>query len=140
MTTPWDSFIGSIERRKQQLDDVLEAYRTFQDKLALLPADLAREAGILLATSKPSDHPRDEQNVGRDLAGKTSLECAQIILTQNSNEPMHYGTIAKEMLRRGYEGRKAGTVEEVELRTMQSLWGCLVDPMISRGMAKAITR
>lgn len=149
VVTPWDSFIDSIEQRKKQLDEVLEAYKAFRQKLAALPRELALEAERSLSANQvqqqerpPRDTPStaeeptsEEQEtvlllpsdkvIPADLAGKTSLECAMVILTEKKNEPTHFSSIAKEAMRRGYQGRTSGTSDEVEQRTIKSFWASM---------------
>jgi hypothetical protein len=129
-----DQFIDSIERKRKQLDEVLEAYEVFRKKLDALPPDLAREARLALASGvEPSEESANtakmisvkEDSAKKDLAGKTALECTTIILRERSNEPQHFSTIAKEALRRGYVGRFAGSPEAVENRTMNSFWAAM---------------
>jgi hypothetical protein len=125
--TPWDSFIDTIERRQQQLREVLEAYRVFREKLSHLPPDLAKEAEAQLRPSESASHVESAAVPPRtnECSGLSSLECARIVLQERDNEPMHYSQLAREILKRGYKGRKSGSDEEVEQRTTQSLWAAL---------------
>lgn len=124
-----DQFIDSIERKRRQLDEVLEAYENFRKLLDALPPDLAREARLALASGvEPSEESASSVKgnlTKKDLTGKTALECTTIILRERGNEPQHFSTIAKEALRRGYVGRSAGSSEEVESRTMNSFWAAM---------------
>jgi len=124
MVTPWDQFIDSIEQKKKQIDDVLEAYRAFRQKLDALPPELARAAHEAMASGQ-SLSARGAHEVKKDLAGKTALECVMTILVENGNEPQHFSTIAKEALSRGYVGRLSGNKEEVETRTTTSFWSAM---------------
>jgi hypothetical protein len=124
MTVPLDSFIDIIERRKRQLDDVLDSYREFMNKLHMLPPDIAEEAQRVLRLNSAAVPERVVPLV-KDLAGKSALECVRIILQEQGNRPTHYAALAKEAMQRGYKGRAGGTPEEVEHRTVQSFWAAM---------------
>jgi hypothetical protein len=125
MTTPWDQLIDTIERRKQQLDDVLTAYRDFREKLSALPPEIAAEAEAILTGKEDTTKHDIPKNRDEEFAGKSSLECAQIILSENGNIPMHYSELASQMLDRGYRGRSGGTAEDIAKRAVDSLWAAL---------------
>lgn len=127
MTTTWDKFIENIECRKRQLDEVVDAYKNFRQKIESLPPDLAREAAALLGISHPISNQVAPAEVptSKDLIGKNAMECVRIILGERENQPMHYSQIAKEAINRGYQGRTEGTKEEVEVRTGQSFWAAM---------------
>src|SRR5437016_515766 len=94
MATPLDQFIGVIERRKVQLDELLTAYANFRSKLDALPPEVAQEAQRFLAAAE-SQKLQEVQVATKDLIGKSALECAKIILTERSNMPAHFSEIAK---------------------------------------------
>jgi hypothetical protein len=124
MNTPWDSFIDTIERRKHQLDEVLEAYKLFRQKLDSLPPGIAQEAERMLAADPI--HVADKVAVEMmDLVGKPALECIRTILKEHNNQPIHFSQCAKEALKRGYKGRSFGTPEEIENRTAHSFWAAM---------------
>jgi len=129
MHTPLDNLVEALERRKKQLDDVLEAYKAFRQKLEALPQSVIRDAEMMLAaTESPLSATVAMQigsNTAQDLVGKTALECARTILGEHKNEPMHFAEIAKEAMRRGYKGRASGSPEKVESRTIQSFWAAM---------------
>jgi HB1, ASXL, restriction endonuclease HTH domain len=120
MATPWDDFITAIERRKSQLDELLEAYGTFRKKLDALPPEVAQEAQRILASSASDPQPEKQ-----DFVGKSALDCARVILEEHSNEPMHFSDIARAAMARGYRGRAEGTPSEVESRVQNSFWAAL---------------
>lgn len=124
MPTPWDQFIGAIERRKSQLDDLLAAYANFRGKLDALPPEIAQEAQRILASGE-AEKLQEESQRRNDLIGKTALECAQVILTELQNQPTHFSVIAKMAIARGYKGRIEGTPAEVESRLQNSFWAAM---------------
>ncbi|GEM_PF-5023743 len=124
MATPWDQFIDAIERRKTQLDELLEAYANFRKKLDALPPEVAQEAQMILASAEATKL-REEAATKKDLIGKPALDCARIILTELNNEPTHFSTIAQMAMARGYKGRAEGSQAEVESRVQNSFWAAL---------------
>jgi hypothetical protein len=124
MTTPLDNFMSALEKRKQQLDDVLEAYRLFRQKLDALPPELAQEAERMLSGGN-GESPAATETVVQDLVGKTSLQCARVILAEGKNAPLHFSKIAREAIHRGYKGRTTGDRETVENRISTSFWAAL---------------
>jgi hypothetical protein len=124
MADLWDDFVDLIEKRKKQLDEVLEAYVEFREKLDALPPEIAQEVQKMLTVAKDAQAKQEEVS-SNDLAGKTALECVRIILRERKNEPTHFSAIAREALRRGYKGRMAGTAEEVQSRTASSFWAAM---------------
>jgi hypothetical protein len=136
MCTSSDDFIGAIERRKRQLDtaidEAIDAYRLFRKKLDALPPDIAREAEKMLRNSgkiEGENTPNLQAANGavvQDFAGKTAVECACTLITENHDQPMHFAVIARKSLARGYKGRTtSGTSEEIESRTAQSFWAAM---------------
>lgn len=123
-TTPWDQFIGAIEKRKQQLDELLASYRDFREKLAALPPEIAQEAQRLLV-AETDDSQEGQESGEKEFAGKSALECAKLILKRSRNRAIHYSAIAKKSMNRGYRGRVEGSPEEVETRTISSFWAAL---------------
>jgi hypothetical protein len=121
MSTPLDQFIDAMERRKKQLEELVESYRIFRSKLDSLPPELAAEAHQMLAESSSMKEPSPMQ----DMIGETALNCANHILAEGHNAPLHFAEIAKQAIKRGYRGRAAGTPSEVEQRTIQSFWAAL---------------
>jgi hypothetical protein len=117
MTSPNDAFIDAIERRKKPLDEALEAYRVFRQRLDALPPELADEALEMLVQAqaqKPDNKtalPTKTESGNGDLSGRTALECAEIILTENHNQPMHFAVVARKAMARGYKGRTSGSAE-----------------------------
>lgn len=121
-STTLDQFINAVEAWKVQLEELVSSYREFRRRLEALPPEMAQEAERILAKERATIRIEKPE---QDLAGKTALECAKIILTGNNNEPMHFSAIAKEALRRGYKGRGDGDRDQVETRTIQSFWAAL---------------
>jgi hypothetical protein len=124
MSTPWDQFIDAIEKRKSQLDELLAAYANFRQKLDALPPEVSQEAQRILATAEAAKL-HEESTKKNDLIGKSALDCAKIILTELNNEPIHFSTIAKMAMARGYKGRAEGSPEVVESRIQNSFWAAL---------------
>jgi hypothetical protein len=123
MATPWDEFMEALESRKKQLDDVLDAYKTFREKLDALPPQVAQEAKKKLIEVPSLTQAREPAS--EEFAGKTAIDCAKIILTEKNNQPAHFSVIARAAMDRGYKGRSEGTREEVENRTINSFWAAL---------------
>jgi hypothetical protein len=112
-----DVLIDRIEQRRDQLNEVLAAYRQFREKLESLPVDLAEEiGGVTGRTSKPATG---------DLTGLSALASARRILTDHRNDPMHFTAIAKEAMSRGYRGRATGDPSVVESVIAKSFWAAL---------------
>src|SRR6266496_4570076 len=116
-----DKFIDVIETRRKQLDAVVEACKLFKQRLDELPEDMALEAEKLLWNSLD----KQDQNVPSDLAGRTALHCAEAILADHNNEPMHFSTIAKEAMKRGYKGRAEGDKDAIEATVTKSFWAAM---------------
>jgi hypothetical protein len=128
----FDSFISTIEKKKEQLQGVIDAYRAFRQKLDELPQELAQEAMRILGGSEANSSPKvvaDVQIAPKEtdssFTGVPALRCTRTILTENGNNPLHYSEVARRAMARGYKGRLAGSKEEVESRTIQSFWAAM---------------
>lgn len=71
-----------------------------------------------------ADKPPPHRN---DLTDMPCMACVKAILRDNENKAMHYNTVAKEALRRGYDsGRTAGKEpDEIEALTAKSFWASM---------------
>jgi HB1, ASXL, restriction endonuclease HTH domain len=129
----FDSFIDKIEKAKRQLEEVVQAYRTFKEKLDALPPELASEAMQLLHGPLPKSEGHvvpeilgNSEVIKQDLVGIPALRCCRAILDENGNQPLHYGEIARQAMARGYRGRSTeGTAQEIRIRTINSFWAAI---------------
>ena len=58
MTPSLNQLMEALEHRKKQLDEVLESYKQFREKLDALPTEIAEEARGLLAANGPPETAR----------------------------------------------------------------------------------
>src|SRR4051812_19371090 len=97
--SPWDSVLDDLERERKALDEAISAYKEIHQKLASLSPHLAQK--VLVALHPPSGEPSQQSAIpqsdvktsGGSLAGKTSAQCARLILQEHRNEPMHFAEI-----------------------------------------------
>jgi len=115
-----------IEKGKRQLEEFGGHVEQLLKTFGSLPPDITAIAKELLAERLGLAGITQDQPIhANDLAGKTSLQCARIILRERGNAGTHFSAIVREAMRRGYRGRVDGSPEVVETTLMKSFWAAL---------------
>ena len=94
MAVMTDLILERFELRKQQLDNVVEAYKVFRQRLSELPPSMVAEVEELLRGECVKHDVDTTDYLSRDaeFAGKTSSECIDIIM--HERKPVDFGKLS----------------------------------------------